>query len=330
MPSPVPPNVIGMEGWNSISTIHAGTLGTQNVASAGYAPGARRTSNCFKDNTGNFWTGFGAGYGSNPTPYSYLNDVWKYNPTTKLWTWVKGNQFANASATYGTMGIPSATGTPGGRQYAAGWFANGKYWLFGGSGYDKNGDNGYLNDLWVPDLTNPLPLTRVNLAAATINNTIIVEWQTRNEINTDKFVIERSHSGLHFVSLDSVKAYTTAQQVNHYSFTDFHPLSKNYYRLKMFEIDEKYSHSKIVEAKASVIGTVTLSPNPPKDFLYIKLNEIADGTTLRIVDTQGRILKEEPVRSTSSVINIAPLPDGVYYVVIKNKKATRQSKFIKL
>src|SRR5208282_5598722 len=43
----------------------------------------------------------------------------------------------------------SASNVPAGRQSATSWTDSaGKFWLFGGYGYDSTGGAGYLNDLW--------------------------------------------------------------------------------------------------------------------------------------------------------------------------------------
>ena len=50
---------------------------------------------------------------------------------------------------YGTLGTPAATNIPGGRGGPASWTdSSGNLWLFGGVGFDANGDSGWLNDLW--------------------------------------------------------------------------------------------------------------------------------------------------------------------------------------
>jgi N-acetylneuraminic acid mutarotase len=50
---------------------------------------------------------------------------------------------------YGTLGTPAAGNFPGSRSSAATWTdTSGNLWLFGGGGYDANGNSGELNDLW--------------------------------------------------------------------------------------------------------------------------------------------------------------------------------------
>lgn len=65
------------------------------------------------------------------------------------WTWESGADIANQAGIYGTLGAPSTSNIPGARSLAASWSdADGNLWLFGGSGFDSAGTNGFLNDLW--------------------------------------------------------------------------------------------------------------------------------------------------------------------------------------
>ena len=77
------------------------------------------------------------------------NDLWTFNPSTNLWTWIGGSQVLNSTGVYGTKGTASALNQPGGRQSATTWTdSTGKFWMFGGTGIDGAGGNGQLNDLW--------------------------------------------------------------------------------------------------------------------------------------------------------------------------------------
>jgi N-acetylneuraminic acid mutarotase len=65
------------------------------------------------------------------------------------WSWQTGAQAVNQIGTYGTLGAPGASNTPGGRQFPATWTdASGNLWLFGGYGYDSDGTFLPFNDLW--------------------------------------------------------------------------------------------------------------------------------------------------------------------------------------
>ncbi|MHB8303943.1 MAG: Kelch repeat-containing protein [Acidobacteriaceae bacterium] len=132
--------------WMSGSNIvnESGNYGTQGIASASNVPGAREGSVGGIDSSGNLWL-FGGLIGNG----GYLNDLWKFNPTSKQWTWMSGGSTENTNGSYGTQGIASASNVPGGRIAAAGWIdSSGNYRLFGGYGYDAFGYLNLLNDLW--------------------------------------------------------------------------------------------------------------------------------------------------------------------------------------
>jgi hypothetical protein len=114
-----------------------GVYGTQGVAAASNVPGARIGAVSWADSSGNLWLFGGADNG-------YLNDLWEFNPTTREWKWVSGNNTANATGIYGTRGVAAASNVPGGRDYAVSWIdSSGSLWLFGGQN-----QNSYFNDLW--------------------------------------------------------------------------------------------------------------------------------------------------------------------------------------
>ncbi len=65
------------------------------------------------------------------------------------WTWMGGSNTSGHAGVYGTLGTPAAGNIPGARSDAVSWIdSSGHLWLFGGNGFDSNGSEGFLNDLW--------------------------------------------------------------------------------------------------------------------------------------------------------------------------------------
>ena len=131
-----------------------GTYGTLGVSAATNTPGARRLAAAWSALDGKLWL-FGGGGFAKTGGFSHLNDLWSFDPLTGNWTWVKGASLGNQPGTYGEFASPAEANTPGGRYGAVAWVDNrGVLWLFGGLGYDGDGNNGWLNDLWRFDLAN--------------------------------------------------------------------------------------------------------------------------------------------------------------------------------
>jgi hypothetical protein len=126
----------GMWTWISGSATlgSAGVYGTQGVPSVNnHPPGAYECVE-WKDKQGNFWL-YGGTYPRN-------SDLWKYDPVTNEWTWVKGSGLSNQSPVYGTLGVPDPANTPGERGFGSISMTDtsGNLWLFGG--FPRR------NDLW--------------------------------------------------------------------------------------------------------------------------------------------------------------------------------------
>jgi hypothetical protein len=122
----------------------AGTYGTQGTAATGNQPPARQAPAGWVDNSGNFWMFGGFTSGTNG-----FNDLWKYDPVAKEWTWMNGSKGATSTpGNYGLQGIAAATNVPGARWLSAAWSdTHGNLWVFGGEGFDSTGF-GSLGDLW--------------------------------------------------------------------------------------------------------------------------------------------------------------------------------------
>lgn len=123
----------------SQSTGAAAVYGTKGVPSSSNTPGARFNASTWTDHSGNLWL-FGGSDG---------NDLWMYNPSAGTWEWVSGSDTPGAIGVYGAQGTPAAGNVPGARFGASSWIdAAGNLWLFGGTGYDAQGNQYQNNDLW--------------------------------------------------------------------------------------------------------------------------------------------------------------------------------------
>lgn len=132
-----------------------GTYGTIGVPAQANTPGAREGVVTWTDANGNFWLFGGYGHDASSALAGQLSDLWKYNPVTAEWTFVKGSSVIDQYGTYGNMGTGAPANMPGGRGYSVGWADPfGNLWLFGGRGFAAAGGIGELNDLWKYNIAN--------------------------------------------------------------------------------------------------------------------------------------------------------------------------------
>jgi hypothetical protein len=124
-----------------------GVYGTIGVPANTSVPGARDSAVSWKDSVGYLWL-FGGEQAMGGTPD--FNDLWRFSPVSNEWVWVSGSDSTGASGVYGTLRLASPANVPPARGIGAmSWTDhNGNLWLFGGYG-----NNGYLNDLWLFNLS---------------------------------------------------------------------------------------------------------------------------------------------------------------------------------
>jgi hypothetical protein len=130
----------GLWTWISGSNLQGvtGVYGIQGVPSVNNFPPGLYAYSDWKDKQGNFWL-----YGGWDPSFA---DLWKYDPLTNEWTWVKGTGIAFQPSVHGLLGVPDPANTPGVRSGgAATWVdTSGSLWLFGGGAV--------YNDLWKYDI----------------------------------------------------------------------------------------------------------------------------------------------------------------------------------
>jgi gliding motility-associated-like protein len=105
-----------------------GNYGIQGVPSPANEPPGRYNPSYWKDQQGNFWL-----FGGQIYNLGQLNDLWKYEPGTNIWTWMKGAQLiSNTGGVFGVQGVPDVNNYPSsGGLSGYNWTdANNNLWLY--------------------------------------------------------------------------------------------------------------------------------------------------------------------------------------------------------
>lgn len=121
-----------------------GTYGTIVTPASGNIPGGRSNAASWTDRSGNLWLFSGSGFDAIGN-FGDTQDLWEFNPSTKQWAWMGGNNAllrcdsayigggCSGPSVEGTLGTPAAGNFPAGRDHASAWTdSSGNFWLLGG------------------------------------------------------------------------------------------------------------------------------------------------------------------------------------------------------
>jgi hypothetical protein len=124
-------------------------------------------------------------------------------------------------------------------------------------------------------LINPgvvLPVTLLTFNGNLDNSDILLNWKTSSEQGSKYFSIEKSPDGTNFTPIGKVAAAGTSSSVNNYNYTDRQVNEYNYYRLKMVDIDGKFTYSSIILIKdINVSQHIWVGNNPFHDIINIRI-----------------------------------------------------------
>jgi len=187
--------------------------------------------------------------------------------------------------------------------------------------------SGPLGTFGVGSGNGALPVTWVNVAAKKVNETTLITWSTASEKGTDRFEIERSMDGKTFEKIGQVSAVGNSNTLQNYSFRDAQSvLANSYYRIKSVDFDgtTEYSKTVMVQTKASQISSF---PNPTTGKVTLQGVENAE---IEIVNTLGKVISKFNFNGNSnSEIDLAQLPDGIYFISITQNQTTQQIRVVK-
>ena len=152
-----------------------------------------------------------------------------------------------------------------------------------------------VRDFWVVKLSPDavLPLRLISFTGILENNSTKLNWKTTNEINTKDFIVEKSADAVSFSTTGKVNAQTSSAIIHSYIYSD-NTLSpgSNYYRLKMEDLDGRFTYSKVVRINNNDRYEIIIAPNPALTDATISFNlRQKQKARISIYDIAGRLVK---------------------------------------
>jgi len=159
-----------------------------------------------------------------------------------------------------------------------------------------------------------LPLTQLDFEAQLQNSRVKTTWSVVTDSHTKGYEVQHSTDGANFSPVGVVAAKASDKN---YSFTDNNPsFGKNYYRLKIYDVDGSFKYSPVKLVTVTYGITMNVYPNPVKDVLHINvLREDQKPSDVRIVNAFGQQLWQQKVSGTAQV-NMKSWAGGIYIVQV--------------
>jgi hypothetical protein len=201
-------------------------------------------------------------------------------------------------------------------------------------------DNGYyaeftvnsFSEFWLNnggvDGTHSLPVNLLTFEAVKQTKKVLLQWTTENELNADKYIVERSADGITYAPIGNAPAYNNGNK-NDYRFTDFQPLpGLNFYRLKMTDKDGSFKNSPVRKVNFENTGDdFSIYPNPVTAHKLF-VSSTAKITSALLFDAAGRMVKLYTLNSRSNTLDVSGIAKGTYQLKVFTENATHTEKII--
>lgn len=198
---------------------------------------------------------------------------------------------------------------------------------------DNTADNNSQSSLTV---TPPVPVTLADFNATLLNCTPVLNWTTEIEINSDKFVIERSaDNGSNWTMSGSIPArgFTTTKST--YRFTDQNTgttTGRILYRLKMIDRDGSFRYSPVLPVSLNCnTPKLNVFPNPVKENrVYISLTGTQGQTEAVLLNAAGQVVAKRILSNGTNPLDLSGVANGMYILQVNNAAGNQRYEKVKL
>lgn len=168
-------------------------------------------------------------------------------------------------------------------------------------------------------LVSPLPLELLSFDAACKGAAVALSWGTATEIQSDRFIIERSPDGISFESIGTVKAAGNSTGNTSYIYSDEQPMpGTSYYRLREQDLDgSQKTYKQVAITCDDRSGEVRLYPNPSAGQFLLEGAELHSAFT--VLNALGVKVYEGEVLSPRQNVDAGALAEGVYMVIVTGR-----------
>lgn len=185
--------------------------------------------------------------------------------------------------------------------------------------------------VWYTRLDNGvLPVSFSSFTAQKVEKSVKLNWTTEQEVNSSRFVVERSADGSNWFAITQLPAAGNSSNRLTYTAFDNLPLQgKGYYRIKQVDADGRTQLSVVRNVKFEQEFQLVVSPNPATDLVTISWEKQQSNTCLvQLYDAGGNLVYSEKSNQSQVKIQTSGMRRGLYVVKISNAQRVITQKLL--
>ena len=170
---------------------------------------------------------------------------------------------------------------------------------------------GFVDDTniyWNTSSSASLPLELLSFTGKLSDKNIVLNWTTRDEVNTDYFIIERSINGFSYSVGGKVGSMNHPSTIHNYQYQIEYPVNgTNFFRLKMVDKDGQFTYSNVIAIRLNAPTDTRAYPTITSSNLNIYTIE---GQEIILYNINGQYVQN----LLNGQNDISHLPSGIYFV----------------
>jgi glucose/arabinose dehydrogenase len=218
---------------------------------------------------------------------------------------------------------------------AGGWITRRQAGLPGNISAFGEAENGTMyavslgGSVYKIEVTTVLPLSLVSFSGKKETGFNQLHWNTVNEQNVNRFIIEYSTTGINFITVGELPALN---QTNNQTYGFRHTTNetgKVFYRLRIENNNGSANYSSIISIDRKASGPVKVFPTVVRNNQLQVVSENAL-TAIQILNTNGQLLlnKQTGGQTGYFTIVIPPVSKGMYFVQVQTATGNETVKII--
>ena len=174
-----------------------------------------------------------------------------------------------------------------------------------------------FSGFWIKTQPTALPVKWLNVTAILLNTKQArITWQVQ-ELNIQKYIVEKSDDGLAFVAF--IKTLSIGDGKNTYSVDDAAMNNTTtFYRIKQIGNDGSVSYSRIVKLEVTNKNKITLYPTPAQNEVFVNVPLTLINTNATLFNKLGQQVEAVRLNNITNIIGLQNLTAGMYYIKFAN------------